>query len=392
MDPKTRANHLAHRRTEEYRNRISKWSNDYWGKQREEDRKKRTLGFIAKATHIHDGKFDYSESEYTTTTVPIEIKCARCSSSFHQLPMTHLRGSRCPYCDPPTTSAGQLEIYEFIIGLTGKTPILNDRTAIAPHEIDIYLPTHKLGIEYHGIYWHSYNRPETKRERYRHQEKFIKSQMAGIKLLQFCDFEWRLKREIVESMISNQLGLSRKLHARKLDLVEMDNRGAAAFFDSYHLAGHRDSKWCWCLIDDKGPAVAMSFNRYGPDWIEIMRLATRAGCVVRGGAARLLAAAIASLKPAGITTFADLRYSTGGVYKQIGFVESHRTPPGYFYHLNGRIRSRLQCQKHKLSGFLPHFDAGLSESLNMFANDYRRFWDAGNLRLNLELAPATVGH
>ncbi len=384
-DPKTRAKHLAHRQTDTYRKRISEWSRKYWESHHPIDQQQRISDFLAKANQIHDGKFDYSKSLYTVTTAAIEIQCTDCSGIFTQLPITHLRGSHCPHCTPPTTSTGQREIHEFISGLTTETKILNDRTVISPHEIDIYLPDRKLGIEYHGIYWHSYDRPETKAEKQRHQEKFIKANHAGIKLLQFCDFEWRLKRAIVESMIANRFGLSNRLHARKLAIAEMGDKEASLFFETNHLSGHRSSKWCWCLVDDSGPVAAMSFNSCGQNQIEIMRLATRLGYTVRGGAGKLLAAAIAAIRPKSILTFADLRYSTGNVYKQIGFIESHYTTPGYFYHLNGKIRSRLQCQKHKLSALLPQFDGRLSESSNMFINGYRRFWDAGNVKLKLDL-------
>jgi len=38
-------------------------------------------------------------------------------------------------------------------------------------------------------------------------------------------------------------------------------------------------------------------------------------------------------------------------------------------------------QKHKLHYKLPCFNNDVSESHNMFANGYRRIWDAGQLKL-----------
>jgi len=43
-----------------------------------------------------------------------------------------------------------------------------------------------------------------------------------------------------------------------------------------------------------------------------------------------------------------------------------------------KLSPQQQSQKSRLSRWLLNFDPGLSESQNMFANRYRRYWDCGN--------------
>ena len=54
--------------------------------------------FLVKAKEIHGNKYDYSESIYKKTNLPIAIKCNHCGKDFSQRPNSHLRGSGCPFC------------------------------------------------------------------------------------------------------------------------------------------------------------------------------------------------------------------------------------------------------------------------------------------------------
>jgi hypothetical protein len=99
-----------------------------------------------------------------------------------------------------------------------------------------------------------------------------------------------------------------------------------------------------------------------------------------GGAGKLLTYFKRIYSPSSILTFADRRYSTGDVYRQLGFRYLGITAPNYYYYKSNRVYSRLMFQKHKLADRLLIYNPLLSEKQNMFANDYRCFWDAGNLK------------
>ena len=119
---------------------------------------------------------------------------------------------------------------------------------------------------------------------------------------------------------------------------------------------------------------------FGGD-LEIIRLASKNGIIVRGGLSKLITYAERSLNPERIMTYVDLCLGDGKGYLNAGFELIEITKPGYFYYKNNTILSRQQCQKHKLSKLLEKFDENLSESINMFNNGFRRVWNAGNLKL-----------
>ena len=66
------------------------------------------------------------------------------------------------------------------------TIIHNDRQVLKPKEIDIYIPKLKIGIEYNGIYWHSFERSQNK---YIHRYKSIACKNLNIRLIHIFEFE-----------------------------------------------------------------------------------------------------------------------------------------------------------------------------------------------------------
>lgn len=51
-------------------------------------------------------------------------------------------------------SKKEKEILSFINSLNIET-IENDRLVVSPNELDIFIPSHNIGIEFNGLYWHS---------------------------------------------------------------------------------------------------------------------------------------------------------------------------------------------------------------------------------------------
>jgi hypothetical protein len=188
-------------------------------------------------------------------------------------------------------------------------------------------------------------------------------------------------------MITQALGISTKLDARKMDITIVDNELAKSFFDQNHLYGHRPAKVTVALTLEGHIQAAMSFSKCSTGY-EVIRLAYKCGSTVRGGASRLLKYATNNISK-NIITFADLRYSLGNVYDRLGFEKVKVTSPGYFYYKQKSdgylILSRQQCQKHKLMEFLNVYDQDLSESQNMFNNQFRRVWNAGNILYKLKV-------
>jgi hypothetical protein len=91
------------------------------------------------------------------------------------------------------TSIIEKEIKDYILSNVSESVIFNSRKIIPPKELDIFIPELKLAIEVNGLYWHSYNKLESKNfhtnqadidfMKYRHQSKTIECLKKGIRLL-----------------------------------------------------------------------------------------------------------------------------------------------------------------------------------------------------------------
>jgi len=336
--------------------------------------------FIERAASVHDNKYDYSSSTYICSHEKISIICPK-HGPFEQKANNHLQGQGCPKC-PGTCSRPQLDLEKYVEQTYGLEVITNYRSIAKDCEIDIYIPSLKLGIEYHGLYWHSYNQPETTKQKHRHQHKALVAREAGVKLLQFFDFELLNKKDIVYSIIDHNVGISHKVNARDLKLNITYNMDG--FFDENHLQGSRPAKFYISLTDGADIIMAASFSRYRDNVYELIRMATKRGYCVRGGLSRIMYH-FKSRMGCPLMTYADLRYSDARGYEAVGFRKIKLTSPGYFYyHESSKIvMSRQRCQKHKLHKLLDSFNPKLTEADNMFRNGFRRVWDAGHLKLIL---------
>ena len=75
---------------------------------------------------------------------------------FWQTPDSHLQGSGCPSCSHRKSDA-ENEITSFLMERLGEDKVFTRKRGIISKmkEIDIYLPTKRIGIEYDGCRWHT---------------------------------------------------------------------------------------------------------------------------------------------------------------------------------------------------------------------------------------------
>jgi len=332
--------------------------------------------FISKVKIIHGDRYDYSEVQYTGVFNKVKIKCSK-HGIFEQTPNCHLNGQGCPKCIP-TYSSGHEEMVKFLEQYIDVK--INDRKIIKPYELDIFIPKFSIGIEYNGLYYHSYGEHETRDQKYRHYDKINMCNDKNIFLFQFFENEWIKKQNIVKSMILNKMGFCDKIYARECKVVELDNQKYREFVIDNHLLGYIPSQIRLGLSYDDELVMVMSFSKHIKYDFEIMRFASKLNKSVVGGASKLFSYFIKKFNPKTVLTYANRRYSNGLVYQKLGFNLVGITCPNYFYVKHLHIYSRIKFQKHKLNKLLDHFNPELTESENMFNNGYRRIWDSGNLK------------
>lgn len=349
-----------------------------------------TYAFVQKANAVHGDLYEYSKVVYRHHDQKVSIVCHK-HGTFKQTPANHANQKQgCPECgvEKNLRSYGNGSVIERrVFGWLKKHVAVerNNRTVLAPKEIDLWCISHKTGIEVHGSYWH---RSELKCKTY-HYDKAKLAKKAGIDLLQFWDHELIRKPNICKSMILSRLGQNSSIGARQCYLRELTISEQRSFFDDNHLQGYAYASVAYGLVTEDGIQAAMSFckPRFNKayDW-EIIRYANRLNTSVSGGASKIWKHFVASHQPQNVITYADLRYSVGGLYKTLGFKFLRSTPPGYFYCKASEVISRFAAQKSKLPKLLgAKFVSTLSEHDNMKACGWYKVYDAGNLVLVWEV-------
>lgn len=371
---------LLRRNTPATRVKLSKAAKEQWATSR--DSLVAAIGAAKRAhltsenqTHLEDSQWLRERNEVVDiTTIAEELGCAQSLVSgqfakFGLIPKNH----HIEY------EGGEQQIVDYLATLSITNIERRNRSIIAPLEIDIYLPDHKIGIEYNGAYWHSYGKPETPKEKMRHMVKQQAAKAAGIRLLQFWDFEWHSKQDICKSILASALAVSFRVGARECDIRTPTRDEVVTFLNRNHIQGFAPYSHAKGLYAKDVLVCLMTLgkSRFKKNTMELIRLASKRFCNVVGGAQRLWAALVDEV-PTGtpVTSYCDHRLFTGSVYEKLGFTFQHVTKPGYQYYRSGQVYSRLKFQKHKLTG-MPVFNAQKTEAENMFDNGFRRLWDVG---------------
>lgn len=283
-------------------------------------------------------------------------------------------------------SSYERRVVEYIQSLGITNIVQSCRNIIGPKEIDIFLPDYNLAIEVNGEMWHS-----TKFQRCGpsyHIDKTMGCLNQGITLFHIWVRELDEKPQIIYNKIKNFVGKNtEKIFARKCSIVEY--KQCKSFFDNNHIQGGYDLGDIRIGLKYNDEVVAcMCLKTLENNVLELTRYATLNNLNVVGGFSKLLSYVINQVKPSIIETWSNGRFhKANNVYSKNGFVERYWSSPNYFYigEGNGEIRSRISCQKHKLSKVLPLFDASLSEVENMRNNKFHQVFDCGHVKYVLNV-------
>lgn len=244
----------------------------------------------------------------------------------------------------------------------------------------------KLELEYYKLHDYSFTSKETSDQIFYHQKKALLAQKKNTKLLQIFENEWEnpITQDVWKSIISNRFGKNTKIFGRQCKIVDVTSFDKRKFLNEHHLQGDAQSSINLGLTYNDELVSLMTFgkSRFNKNFdFEMTRFVTAKYKTVIGGASKLFNHFVKSHVGTSIISYADLRFSSGDLYKKLNFEYLRTTHPNYFYYLPNEniLHSRQAFQKHKLKKKLKIFDASKTESENVFANGYRRIWDAGNL-------------
>lgn len=233
------------------------------------------------------------------------------------------------------TSKAENEIKDFIENNGLETKM--DRTILKGKEIDIYIPSKKIGIEYNGIIWHTeWFGQKDKRYHYNKMQDCLK---AGVKLISIFEDEYALHKEIVKNKLSHILGFDKnkpKIYARKCDIKEIIAHDANNFYNKYHIQGTTHATVHLGAYYKNKLVAVMSFVRRLPygTW-ELVRFASDYHYICSGLGGKLFSFFIKNYNFKEIKSFADRRWTINendNLYTKLGFVNDGIVPPSFTYY------------------------------------------------------------
>ena len=275
------------------------------------------------------------------------------------------------------SSSPEKEVADFIRSVYDGEVLTGVRGKISGNnklEVDIFIDG-ILAIEFNGLYWH------TDKYKPKNYHKY-KTDNCKTQLFHICESEWKHKKDIWKSVILNKLGKSQRIYARKCEIIEFD-KTPMSFLKDNHLQGAIASSVSYGLQYENELMCVMTFGKCRfknkEDW-ELLRFCNKKGVSVIGGASRLFKHFLKN-NSGTIVSYANKKWSNGGLYRELGFTFVEETQPSYSYTNGHEILSRYKCFKSKLPKMFPlSYSDDKSETEILNENGYFKTWDSGNYK------------
>lgn len=338
----------------------------------------------------------------------VEWECPTCHNRWFATVYNRVGNkSGCPLCWAKSSrSRTEEELCKVVSTLVGDNVevLFNDRKLIEPQELDIVIPSHKIAIEFNGVYWHSDVKVPDRKYHYNKQKA---CEEQGYQMITIWEDDWLNRRDVVIKMLATKLhaldNVSKllpdvclnKYYARKLVCKEVGSIIARDFLNDNHIQGAVTANYHFALCDGDDVVALLSvrspknnarMKRGFGEW-EIQRYATK-GHVI-GGFSKLLKYAEKTLVDNGIdlvswVSFSANEVSDGNMYEKCGFMLDREIPPDYKYvgSVTDNVRKpkeSFQKSKFKKSSKL-QFEEGLTELELAELNGLHRCWDTGKKR------------
>jgi len=328
--------------------------------------------------------FDYNTYWHGSV---FQFICVKCGNSFD----SGYRYPRCYVCNPPSSGVSdeEKELQKYIRDDLKINIECNNRKLVKRTEVDIYIPSMNIGIEYDGLYYHS--ELSGKKDKNYHIEKTFKLSNCGVKLIHITSDEWLNKQTIVKNRIKHMLGVTdSSIHARLCDIKEIDSKLKNNFLNNNHIQGGDNSSIKIGAFYNNELVAVMTFgslrralgSEKKDNEYEMVRFCL-SDHKITGIFGRLLGYFVNNYNPLKIITYSDIRWSPdklNNVYVKNNFKLISQTPPNYWYMSGYKSRlHRFNFTKHRIvekhGG-----DPTLSEWQNMQLMGYDRIWDCGSYK------------
>lgn len=222
--------------------------------------------------------------------------------------------------------------------------ILKNRKILDGKELDIYIPSYNLAIEFDGLYWHSNALIEDDL----HLFKTNKCKENGIDLIHVFEDEWESKQDIVKSNIKNILNLNiDTIQSTDCTILEVDLSTTKEFLNKNHIEGYTDYDFSYGLFFQDQLVSIICLKKINEGY-EIVRDCDLLNIDVVDGFNTLLNHFIDSHKPNKIIVYADRRWYFGGKYEKSNFILSKTIKPKYRYVVNNKRKTIAEYKELNL--------------------------------------------
>ena len=336
-----------------------------------------TSDFIERSVKIHGNLYDYTKSVYNGSSQKVTITCSK-HGDFQTTPDIHYQGCGCPICGTGCLrSRAEIEIYEFVKTICPDVEHSN-RSILGGKEIDIFIPSLKLAIEFCGIYWHS----EYFKDNSAHKNKMDACNNLNIRLITIFEDEWLDSSDIIKQKLRNILGVcDSTTYARKSTTRILTKADKKQFLNTHHIQGNAASSIDIGLECDGEVIACMSFINNSDHYI-LTRYAT--SHTVVGGFSKLLKYFRNTFAHKKIISFADMRWSSvDNVYTKTGWRVASILAPDYSIYFKGTRSHKFNFRRKYLPSKFETFDPNKSEHENCLENKAYRIYDCGKIKYEI---------
>ena len=188
------------------------------------------------------------------------------------------------------------------------------------------------------------------------QTREVISQMTektGTPPLVITEDRWALQQEMMQARLLAHIRIFSQIYARNCEVRKIDKQTVAEFLAANHSYGDAACRYRYGLFLKRhtghnlhsgtlspGTLVAVATFSNARKWIkgdkeirsyEWTRFASLPGLRISGGMGKMLKHFIEDIQPDDIMTYADLEWSEGSVYEQLGFTLEGQKDPVMFH-------------------------------------------------------------
>ena len=192
-------------------------------------------------------KNGFSPSEITASSGRRVI--LECENGHEWSPFAYAIGG-CPQCaQSALVSKQEQSLVDFVCSLVGESRVRTSvRDVIAPKELDVYVPSRGVAVEFNGMYWHS---EENGKHRDYHFDKWLTCRDRGVTLISVWEDDWLYMRGVVERVLESALLVNEHSSCGNYDTQSLSIQkvvspsvGMLDFVKTYGLFEQQ------CLMDD----------------------------------------------------------------------------------------------------------------------------------------------